>query len=656
MLAAGLAFDGAGGLVRGARVRAALRDVPGLAVATVEIDPARDRVTLFGAALARDGVRVTAERIDVAARSGGWGPIGPAFADEPATTTSADNIRIETGDGSAILVPHIELRGASLTAALAALSGHAEDRAAAVSDALQKLTFESLTVPEFTVTHAPSAGDDKAGRFTLRNVLVSGVSGGRIAAMSADGALLTETRDGKPRTFGEIGKMSAHAVDVGLASVMATRARTDADEALHPLLESLEIDGISVEPDPGQTLHLDSFEYAGFKGRPLLLDPKRAAQLSNKPESDRSEAERTQLAGYVIDAIASFSLDRFEIKGFRFSGNAGRDPVGFDLGDFRIEDLGGAKVKSVSADGFHLNSPEAKVAFSRFALNGLDQSGMMNVLAKAINGRVPPSGPELASLSPKLSDVSLRDLAVSAVAKDGNGNVDDGRTVKVDIPIIEAVVSPAAAGSPTAVTARYQVIYDVLSPTPGSGLDQAKQNGFDHFDVSSDYALSWDEPSRIAKIGHVTVAAKDLAAFSMGASVSGVSRQLLSGDKAALDSAAKDVRLLSFDVTLTNSGLAEKAYPLAAKGSDVTVPALKEALKQQVDQSIASTLGDEPAAKQIGAAVDAFIDDPGTLSVSVAVPGGLDFQTLADIKTPAELLSRLTVTATATKGSVPMVP
>ncbi len=638
--------DGGAAWMQRSNVRSALASVAGLEIGAVDADPLLGRVSLRRASLSRGDIRITAERIDVPVRAGPFGFIGRAAAAEVATT-SADNIRIESG-GTVVAIPHIELRGASLGKALAALSGDA-GAAPGESYALTQLSLDSLAAPEITLTE-PGIGGDPGSRVALHNLAISGIAEGRVAAISASGVEMTEPGPAQAGPTMLIGKLEAHDIDVGLASTIGSRVRTDPAETLRPVLGSFTIANIAVTPKTGEVFKIDAFEVAGLKGRPLTFKPKRLSALVDKPESERSEAERSELMDDIRDAAGSGSLDSFSIRTLSFEKVAAPDPVAFDLADFSVGGFTGLKVRSISATRFHLKTPEVTMGVGSYATNDLDETGLLDIMARYGQRGAAKLRGQGAVMPPWVGDTSVHDVAVSAATTDGNGNVDQGGRIEISIPLMEMSGHRADGQRASESTARVQGIYDIVSPAPGSSLDEARRNGFSHFDITSDYAVSWDEPSRVLKLDHVTMAAKDLASVTFGATVSGLSQDILARDPEAIAAFTRDLRFQAINVGLINAGLFEKALPVAARGNNTTVPELKAALKAKIGETITQTLGAGPVGEQINAAVATFIDQPKSLSLAVvAKGGGLDMDTIQNAAGPDDLLKLLNVTATANR-------
>ena len=254
---------------------------------------------------------------------------------------------------------------------------------------------------------------------------------------------------------------------------------------------------------------------------------------------------------------------------------------------------------------------------------------------------------QMQALAPKVSKVSLEALHLQVPAKALDGNSADGSQYVFDLPTMHLAIGGYAGGMATEATSRVQLVYDIAPTVPNPGLRAVADAGFTHFDLTSETALHWDADKHTFQLDRLSVAAKDLAAMALNASLSNVSPDVFGSDQDAQAQALQQVRLNSVELGLANQTLADKVLPLLATQADMTVPAFKTDLKLKLHQAVLEALGETPAADQIVRAASAFIDSPHTLDLKAVAPHGIGMQDVAGLQDPKDIQGLLDITATA---------
>lgn len=613
---------------------------------SLTVDPWRGHVSVANLIAVRGGTRISVGALDVAMpRFTGFAFSSPAFAAIGVVT--AHDIRIESG-GRVLTIPRLEARGMGLsTSDLARLFD--PDSPRPLAQRLSKLSGSSIVAPEITMSVAATEPDEEDRSFALHGLALANMVAGKVGSFIIEGGhAVVGKKEGASKTLA-VGRISASAIDLPLAATIAEGSRTEAGAPLRPLYEAFSIASIKFTRSEAEHFQIGAIQSTALSGRPLLVPFKRAMALLDKSGSDLSAEDKRQQTDILVDALKSFSLGRLEIRDIGYA-KTGDDATEVALGRLLIDGLETFRSRSIAAEHFVLADKTVKVTFSRSALDGIDGSGLVDVVGSANGASDIAASPEqIRRLAPKLADASLLDFRVEAPAADLTGNANAGHATVFEMPVAEMRIGPFVGNLAATGSSHVQVIYDIASPAPGSGLEALAKAGFGRFDVTSDYAASWNETTHEYKLNQFSIAGKDLASLTAGGTMSNVLPDLMSPDKEVSARAAHQLEFRSLDLSLVDSGLAEKGLPLAAASMNLSIPDFKTAIKAQATDSINQILGPGPKAEQLAGAVSQFIDQPKRLDISVAAPGGLSVQTIMDASNPQDLLSKIEITAAANR-------
>ena len=494
------------------QVRQAIAAVPGASARSVDVDLLGGRVRLGGVALEAAGRRISIGRIDVPLQSGAdFSLIPEAFAQSGGVT--ADDIRIEL-DKTVFTIPHLTAEGSALSGADlkgifdAAQPGTLEDR-------LAKLSARMLSAPELTIAPADPEVAAKQGVLTVRNIVLTDVTAGKIKSLSADGASVAGGTAPETKATFDIGKMAAASLDVPLMVKIIQGSRTEPDAPLSPVYDSFSIASIKfveTAPDP-QTFEFGAIEGSGLRARPLLVPfSEFSARLDKAKEGTASEDERARNTELTIDALKSVSIGHLGLHDIAFGESGKEKPISFTCSTISLDANDVLRIGSFVVDKVAVSSPDVVMSVARFALEGVDQSGLPDLLKQ--NGALLEPGADLShiqALAPKLSTIALSGMHVEAPAKTEDGNSADGNQYVFDIPVVEFKVGGYTGNMASDATSRIEVIYDVAKTAPNDGLRSLAKAGFGHLDVTAETAIKWNADKHEFKFDRLAFVAKDLA-------------------------------------------------------------------------------------------------------------------------------------------------
>lgn len=634
-------IDAASRAVATREVRHALDSVSGLSVDTVALGRDRRAVLLGGVRLQTPQGVVTIGRATLQPPSGSDGGLIDS-ASAASASVALDDIRLTFGN-TAVLVPHAEASGSPLSAIdFAALFD--QTRPDALLDRLPKLTAAEIRAPAVMVSNHVGDNSNDDPTLTFHDVILSDVAEGRIAALSVKDMT---SSGGKPEaglSF-SIGAMKAAHLDVPTILRIVEGSRSDLAEPVRPLLTALSIDAFVLKSNDGD-MRLGSFQLGEIRGRPPLTAFADMNRITEKPVAERNPAEIQRFADSAVDILKSFAADRIEADDLTFRSD--KDSVSLGLGAAIVEGLEPGRLKLFALERMALSSVPADMMLGRVAVEGYDQSRLVEAVAKEAGATSPGEmSTQFGRLAPTFGTASLRSMRIDAQADDLKGNARQGRRNVIDVPTADLTLRRAAATGTSAV-AHMQVIYDIAADAPDAGLHQLVDVGFPHLDVSLDYRSTWSEASRTLSFDQIAFAAQGMGSVGLSTTVGNVAPELFDAPGTETATAlAQDVEVRAVRLDLVNAGIADKLWSMAAERAGISVPLLKAEAKGQVEAAVLQTFGNTPAATRVSAAIATFIDQPKTLMISVKAPPGLSVRTVTESGGDRALLDRLEIDAAA---------
>lgn len=618
LLDAGASHEAASGLQR------RLADNPDLSVAVIEAEPIAGRITLRGIRARRGAATLSIQTLRVPAPGLAFGMIGTAAAANadtppPSSTASAENVVIVDGT-TTFRIKRIDLTGTSLTSAdlAALLDAKGTD---GLDVRLKKLTASAIVIPEI-LSDDTTAGSERHA--TINQVLLSSVTNGKIGLGSVAGVSFA-FKDGDQTTNGTTGAMQASSVDLPQIVHVLGSVRTDDNEKILPLYDSLIVNAIKITSAESTTT-LGLLKETDLKARALKNDIF-ASGLAGKVGPDADSGTQAK----ILDDLAhSFEVGAIEATDLK---SEGKGAGGLSLARVFLNEAGGGKIGTAGLRDFHFEGNGQTLSIASIDLGRLTlPAGAMPLDSTAAAAMAPPG---------KI-DISHMDIAAIPT---GEENVPANLvTFKV------GHVGFAGEGLPGEIPTKAALTIDNVAfdlPPSYTSAKPLYDMGYRHLDLSSALATTYDPGTQDLKVDTWTVNGVSMGTVGLGLHLANVGKGVMSPNPDVVKVTALAILAKGIDLTVENSGLIEKVLQWKAGTDGITVAEERDQGVDFFTNALPMIANGSPKAKAIGAAIAKFIADPKTLHISIASQTGLGVAAAALVGTPDVLLDTLDVKATA---------
>lgn len=538
------------------------------------------------------------------------------------SSLSLDNLTFTLG-ATTFKIPHLELKGASLSAldAAALFAGDAKS----VEERLSRFAAKSIVIPALSTER--KAGD-AIERATYRDLVVEGVAGGRIASLRAAGAEQTIEQAGGQSKRLLWGASHAKGVDLRQLAHVANVVRLDPNEPLKPLIEEESVDSLTMtEKDERLTVKTGRLVMNGIKGRALAQPAASLMERLQKLDPDKTEADPTLLKD-LIEAVASFDVGAIEAHDVVATGKGepADKPYTIKTGRFVASRIVGAGVGDLAIDSFSLQSSDGgRISFARF---GLQDAKLSSLLDAPI--------PHLSHIELKGFDADLPD-----------GRMGESSRMKFSLTDVEANFGDFREIAPTKLSARLdRLAIDLAARGEAPSTAQFLALGYRELDLSAALAGEWREKTQEAVFAPLRVEGRDMGAATLKVTFGNVSGAVFSSMALVSKAAALAASVKSVELMIEGGGLVDRLLTFEAKEQKGGVEKARAEYAKGADLAVTAALGGGDKAKKIGAAVSAYILKPRKLLLRLASDKGVNaFDALA--RKPAEILESMDVEAVA---------
>jgi hypothetical protein len=533
-----------------------------------------------------------------------------------------DNLSFTLG-ATSYKIPHLEIEGASLSAAdLAALWSGDEK---AVDSRLARLSARRLTIPTLT---AERRVGDAVERSTYRNLTARDLAGGRIGEMRAGTVEQTvEKPDGSGQSILWSGGV-LKGVDLRQAVHMSLATRLDPQEALKPLIDEETVETFVMTEKNGRFgVRTGRIAVSGVKGRAFAAAPAQLLERLQRRDPDHAEADPALLKE-LIDAVSSLDVAALEIRDVAATGKGepADAPYSIRLGRFAADRLVGATIGSLAFEDFALTASDGgRVALKRFDLRDAR-------LASLVEAPFPQFG-----------HIGLEGLTADIP----DARLDAASRMKVSLARAEANFADFREIAPTKLSARLdRFVIDLAARGESPSTAQFLALGYRDLDLSAALDGEWQEKTQEAVFAPLRVEGRDMGAATLGVTFGNVSGAVFSSMAIVSKAAALASSLKSVDFSLEGGGLVDRLLALEAKQQKTPVERARADYARSAELLVAAALGGGDKAKRIADAVSAYILKPKRLDVRLSAPAGLSAVDLL-ARRPADILEGLEVQATA---------
>jgi hypothetical protein len=533
-----------------------------------------------------------------------------------------DNLTFTLG-ATSYKIPHLEIEGASLSAAdLAALWSGDEK---AVDSRLARLSARRLTIPTLT---AERRIGDAVERSTYRNLAARDLAGGRIGEMRAGSVEQTvEKPDGSGQSMLWSGGV-LKGVDLRQAVHMSLATRLDPQEALKPLIDEESVETLVMTEKNGRFgVRTGRIAVSGVKGRAFAAAPAQLLERLQRRDPDHTEADPTLLKE-LVDAVSSLDVAALEFRDVAATGKGepADAPYAIRLGRFAADRLAGATIGSLALEDFALTASDGgRVALKRFDLREAR-------LASLVEAPFPQFG-----------HIGLEGLTADIP----DARLDAASRMKVSLARAEASFADFREIAPTKLSARLdRFVIDLAARGESPSTAQFLALGYRDLDLSAALAGEWREKTQEAVFAPLRVEGREMGAATLGVTFGNVSGAVFSSMAIVSKAAALASSVKSVDFSLEGGGLVDRLLALEAKQQKTPVDMARADYARSAGLVVSAALGGGDKAKKIADAVSAYILKPKRLDVRLSAPAGLSALDLL-ARRPADILEGLEVQATA---------
>ncbi|MFG1347260.1 hypothetical protein V5F59_20405 [Xanthobacter autotrophicus DSM 431] len=378
-------------------------------------------------------------------------------------------------------------------------------------------------------------------------------------------------------------------------------------------------------------------EHVGIK--PSAFDPKRLAALdaltlrAADPTAEESR-QMLELSRDLIDGIAfrTFALTNVETEE---AGEKGR------IASMRVDGLAASIIDSISFEGIEGQSGTGGAGkVGRIAVRRLDLSQLSRLAAEA-------SAP-----SPLSSLVLFRLLSgieVSGLEVPYDGGDAKAEPVKIGDFALSWGTAPGAPQGvlPTWLDFRLSDVSGPIRAEDGEPFTYLVKAGLTRATISLALKAAYDPDKRTLTLAPMSSEVKDAFRVNVESTLGDVPPTAFS-ELTGLLSAAPDVSAGPVTVTLTDLGLGKLMYAQFAAAAGESVEDYKAQVVELAEAFAAELAESEPDVAEVGAAVVAFLRNPGTLTVTATPRDHLPLMALTMATEPLQVLGAFSFKASAT--------
>ncbi len=565
--------------------------------------------------------------------AGGFAMVATTSATVAANALAvAENVTIDTG-AATYAIKKIELHETLLTDSTLAALLDAKDTTAA-ADRLAKLSAAEILIPEIVVTTKTAPFQ----KLVYQNIKLTDVQSGKASSADIEATHLSVSSDTDAALEGEYGHSHAQAIDLRLAAHIMTEARKDENEPIKPIYDSILVENVKLKGSGKEafTLSIGSMSAHDVKGRAFAKKPSELQTLGNNSN---------QIAGVLKDVLTSFDIGESEIKGIEFETKSDDKPLTISLGKISMGQFHSGKTADIEIGPLVVMTDGTTVKIGDIDLKDLDFPNLRDYSAK-------PAAPEADAATaeqPQVFIPTITQLRVEKVAvdiADDNGKPSQ-TTPGFTIEHFQLNGGAPIATLPTQATLALDHFVFDLAAGHDSNLKPLIDMGYSKLDASGHIEMGWDAATEKLAISDISVSGVDMGKVGVSALIDNVTKDFFSTDATVMQAAAFGALVKRIDITVTNTGLVDRAFSMQAKAQNKSVDEIKRQFITAAAVGLPAMLDNKPAAKLIGAALGRFIAMPKTFHLTATSADGLGVPDFALISDPGTLLDALDIKATA---------
>lgn len=560
-----------------------------------------------------------------------------------------ENLRFRVGEIS-YTAPRAEFRGtphdrAELTALLDQASPEP------VSSRIGRIQAAEIVVPEILSELATPQGPQVT---RYRDVVFSGMGGGRLASVAASGGSLA-AQGPQGRTEGTFGRFGLQEFDLALAASLFAETAGAGSPEMKRLYGAFSLEALQLTDPSGATTQVGRIFGRDFAARPTrdgwlgaVAAIGKNPDLRSAPPEDRKrsfEALADLLGAFQVGAVEAIDV-AFKARDGEGSGRIAR--IGF-------QGASGARRADLSIEGFEAGSAEGgRVRFRSLGFGGISLQPMldgMRDLGAASPEALSPA--EMRRLVPLVGATRLSQVEVDVPsgAKRPSGAADpQPPPVRVSVGEVELLADKPVDGVPSDLRIAIRNLAFPIPPNPDNdALKQLADLGYDRIDGSLATHLGWNEAGQELVVREMSVDGAGMGSFLLRGIVGGVTRDVFSPDSAVASVAFLGATAKSLEAVLENRGLFERVVAREARRQKRNPEDVRREYGMAAAVGIPAILGGSAGAKTLAQSVARFVAKPGKLTIRARAkqPAGFGVADLAAAPDPASVLEKLEITAVA---------
>lgn len=514
------------------------------------------------------------------------------------------------------------------------------------ADQLASLSASSITIPEMSFVLNVSGAGGGTSTVTYRDIVLTNVKDGHAEKLTVG--------SGEANSQGETTVYKAIAADgFDLKRLLEFAGIVKGDPtAPFKAIYGTATSGGSSQSGPMYSCEFGPTNSSGFEARPTKFNLNEFLQTVAKyPSGNEPPPE-------VLSSLISQVIDL--VRGFRGGASAvgaidcnvpGELPITVKIAGASTTDFEPAVYPEIRVSGLAVDAgPLGNGSLGEFLLKTIDFNPTLNALESAA-GKLSDEWFEenWRALLPSFAGMSLADFAVDAI----NPDSETGERVQAKLGSFDLSLGDYLNGIPTNVSA---TLAGLEVPLPQDSTDPQVTTllaaGLKGVNLGADVAANWNKDSKTIAIEKIAMSAVDLGSMSISAEIGNATEQLFAVDADTAMAASFGVTVKRVVIDVTDDGLGQIVWPLAAAQEGVTdIEAYRTQMAGFAEGVALQLLGSTDAARQLGVALGDFVTGrKGAITITITSkdPNGIPLPLfMAAQEDPTVLTGQIDVTGTA---------
>jgi hypothetical protein len=383
-----------------------------------------------------------------------------------------------------------------------------------------------------------------------------------------------------------------------------------------------------------QNVSLSNITFKGGDGATVTV-PKIDVTGTNLSQAELQKLFTPGTPSAESNALAArLKAQKIDIPLMTDAGSSAKQSM--EVKGFVAEAIDAGKAAKVSVASLNVKREDGTiVSFKTMRAEGLDMSTL-----PAFGGGG-QKAPRLDKLTIDGGDMSFTDKAVKADAPGGN-------TVKGSFgPVTLANTYAGVVLTRSAFDLKNLVM---VGPPTSQFSTQLKELGYDKLELNLAAAGGYDPAKKTMAIENFQMSGPAMGSFGLKGRFTDVAEGIASGDQAQSMVAMLGSSVERLEINVSNLGLFQKGFALAAKKQGKTAQALIGESKMMATSMLPMMLGSDPGVTKLATALGQFMDNPNALNVVLTGKSGpVKIMQLAGIKNPQDALKIINIDANTSK-------